>query len=229
MAEEEKREEEKIEKPSIDDRIKELEAMDLEKGEIVLKLYEEGYSTHDIMTRHLPLKVLKREKERAETGVLGAVEGAVKGSGYLEELKNMVRSQIGRTRELTEEFYNLGLGVLLASLRKSGLSIEDFQKIALHEEPLKAALKQAGLTAFKALEYYQSGLITKVEDERDQARAYASILDARIEEVKRKLDPKFRLEKMIYNLVLLSGSMKVDPEALTSLVDKWLGLEVIAA
>jgi hypothetical protein len=34
---------------------------------------------------------------------------------------------------------------------------------------------------------------------------------------------------MIYNLVLLSGSMKVDPEALTSLVDKWLGLEVIAA
>ena len=229
MVDEEKGEAEKIEKPSIDDRIKELEDMDLDKGEIVLKLYEEGYGTQEIMKHHLPLKVLKREKERAETGVLGAVEGAVKGSGYLEELKNMVRSQIGRTRELTEEFYNLGLGVLLASLRKSGLSIEDFQKIALHEEPLKAALKQAGLTAFKALEYYQSNLITKVEDERDQARAYASILDARIEEVKRKLDRKFRLEKMIYNLVLLSGSMKVDPEALTSLVDKWLGLEVIAA
>ena len=116
-------EEEKPEAPDedaqapIDIRLKDLEDMGLSKNDIVLRLYDEGYSTHDIMKRHLPLKALKRKRERVEASVIGSMEGGVKGPGYLEELKNMVRGQIGRTRELTEEFYNLGMGVLLASLQ----------------------------------------------------------------------------------------------------------------
>lgn len=217
------------EKPSIDDRIKTLEEEGCDKREITLKLYQEGYSTHEIMKRHLPVKVLKREKDREEPSVLGAVEGAVRGTGYLQEIKDMVRLQVGRTRELTDEFYNLGLGVLLASLSKAGMSMDDFRKIASQQGPLRDAFKKAGETAFKALEYYQSDLIVKVEAERDEARAYGSLLETQIEDVKRKIDPKMRMEKMIYNLALLSGSVKVDPAALSSLVDKWLQLEVIEA
>lgn len=216
-------------KAPIDERIRQLENEGFDKANITIKLYQEGYSTHEIMKRHLPLKVLKREKESPETSVLGAVEGAVKGTGFLQEFKDMVRAQIGRTRELTDEFYNLGLSVLLASLHKAGLSMDDFRKIASQEGPLREAFKKANDTVFKALEYYQSDLITRVENERDEARAFASLLEGQIEEVKKKIDPKIRLEKMVYNLVLLSGSVKVDPEALMSLVDKWLQLEVITA
>jgi len=216
-------------KPSIDERIKQLETEGKNKQEITVILYEEGYNTLEIMKRHLPLKALKKSKDSAEPAVLGAVEGVVKGTGYLQEIKDMVRLQVGRTRELTDEFYNLGLGVLLASLSKSGVSMDDFRKIASQQGPLRDAFKKAGDTAFKALEYYQSDLVTKVEAERDEARAYGSLLEVKLEEVKRKLDPKVRLEKMIFNLVLLSGSVKVDPDALTTLIDQWLQLEVIAA
>jgi len=214
----------------IDDRIKQLtEAGVTDKNQLVLTLYQEGYSTHLIMKRHLPLKALKRKKEKQEQSVLGAIEGGVKGPGYLEEFKNMIRSQISRTKDLTDEFYNLGFGVLLASLQKSGLTVEEFRKIVTKEGSLKAAFKRAGETAFKALEYYQSDLVTNVEKERDEARAYSAILESRIAEVKRNIDPKVRLEKMIYNLVLLSGTVKIDPNALSDLLDRWLRLEVIAA
>lgn len=216
-------------KPSIDERIKQLEEEGKDKREITVKLYEEGYNTLDIMKRHLPLKALKKSKESGEPAVLGAVEGAVKGTGYLQEIKDMVRLQIGRTRELTDEFYNLGLGVLLASLSKSGVTIDEFRKIASQQGPLREAFKRAGDTAFKALEYYQSDLITRVEAERDEARAYGSLLEVKLEDVKRRIDPKVRLEKMIYNLVLLSGTVKMDPDALTGLVHEWLDLEVIEA
>lgn len=216
-------------KPSIDERIKQLEEEGKDKREITVKLYQEGYNTLDIMKRHLPLKALKKSKESEEPSVLGAVEGAVKGTGYLQEIKDMVRLQIGRTREFTDEFYNLGLGVLLASLSKSGVTIDDFRKIASQQGPLREAFKKAGDTAFKALEYYQSDLITRVEAERDEARAYGSLLEAKVEDVKRRIDPKVRLEKMIYNLVLLSGTVKMDPDALTNLIHEWLNLEVIEA
>lgn len=225
---EDKRPDEEV-KPSIDERIKQLEDEGKTKAEITVILYQEGYNTLEIMKRHLPLKALKKVKESAEPAVLGSIEGAVKGTGYLQEIKDMVRLQIGRTRELTDEFYNLGLGVLLASLSKSGVSIDDFRKIASQQGPLREAFKKAGETVFKALEYYQSDLITKVEAERDEARAYGSLLEVKIEEVKRKIDPKVRLEKMIYNLVLLSGTVKMDPDALAKMIDAYLGLEVLAA
>lgn len=214
-------------KPSIDDRIKELTEQKLSKEEIVLALYKERYSTHEIMKRHLPLKALKlKQKKKTEdedSAVMSAVEGAVKGSGYLQEIKDMVRTQIGRTKELTDEFYNLGLGVLLASLRKSGISMDDFRKIAMQEGTLRDAFKQAGETVFKALEYFKSDLITRVEAERDEARAYVTTMETNVETLRKQLEPKARLEQMVYTY-LLSGS--VDPDVLISLIDKWLQMEI---
>lgn len=226
MDEEKETTEEEIEKPSIDDRIKELEAEGKSKTDMVLILYQEGYSTHEIMKRKLPLKALKRAKERKETGVLGAIEGSVKGAGYLDQLKDMIRTQIGRTRELTEEFYNLGLGVLFASLAKSGVSMEDFRKIAMQEGSLREAFKKAGETAFKALEYYQSDLVTQVEKERDEARAYSTILRTRVDELVKQLTPRIRLEKMI-QAYLFSGN--VENKTLMSLLDRWLEMEAVEA
>jgi len=213
------------EKPPIDDRIAELREQGYSNREIVRILYEEGYSTHDIMKRHLPLKALKSKErpERTDSLFMGALEGATKGVGYLEEFKEMMRRQIARSRELTEFFYNVGLGTLLASLRKSGMSMEDCRKIAIDQEGLKEALRRAGETAFKALEYYDSDLITKVEAERDEARAYASLLETKLEELTKNMEPKVRLERMIHTY-LLSGN--VDADVLTRLIDKWLSLEM---
>jgi len=206
----------------IDERIEELKKEGKTKPEMVLVLYQEGYNTGEIMRRKLPLNVLQRKKEREETGVLGAIEGSVKGAGYLDELKGMIRTQIGRTRELTEEFYNLGLGVLFASLSKSGVSMEEFRKIASQEGPLREAFKRAGETVFKALEYYQSDRARAVEKERDEARAYASMIETKVEELARNVDPKLRFERMIQTY-LFSG--KVDPEILVTMIDKWLAME----
>jgi len=221
-------EREKEERAPIDERIEELEKMGYSKADIVLQLYEEGYPTQEIMKRHLPLKALKRMKASEDEQFLGAMKGRVRGEGYLDEFKNMIRAQVSRSRELTELCGNVGLGVMFAALHKSGVGMDDFRRIALNEGTIKDALGKAAETAFKALEYYKSDRIIKVEEERDEARAYASLLEAQIEDLKRKLDPKFRLEKMIYNLVLLSGTARVDPNALMTLVDKWLELEVVA-
>jgi len=221
------KEEEKIEKakPTIDERIEELKAENKEPREITQILYEEGYSTHDIMRRHLPLKSLKKVPE-SEDSVMGAIAGTTKGAGYLDEFKTMIQRQIARSRELTEVFSNVGLGVLLASLRKSGLSMDDFRRIAMKQEGLKEALEKAGETAFKALEYYQSDLIKRVEDDRDEARSYACVLETKFGALAKQIDPKFRLERMIHTY-LLSGN--VAPETLMSLIDKWLEIEITEA
>lgn len=223
IEEQEIEEQEEIEKPAIDDRIEELKAQELNKEEIVLKLYDEGYNTGHIMKRYGgTLKVVKKRRARSEAGVMGALEGGVKGSGYLEEFKNMIRAQISRSRELTAVFYNLGLGTLFASLHKTGMNIEDFRKIASTKGGLKEALQKAGETAFKALEYYESDLITRVEGERDEARAYASLLETQMNKLIKDLDPRVRLEKMIQTY-LFAG--KVEPDTLMTLIDKWLSME----
>jgi hypothetical protein len=224
VSEDEKDEEDEETRPMITDRIEQLKKLGKNNAEIVVTLYDEGYSTKEIMEQHLPLKALKaKQEERADSQIMGIIEGTTKGTGYLNELKGMIRSQISRSRELTEFFYNVGIGTLLASLRKSGIGIEDFRKIALEQEGLKKALTAAGETAFKALEYYQSDMVGKVEAERDEARAYASVLETRTGEFVKQLDPRFRLERMI-QAYLLSGN--VDADTLTTLIDKWLSIEV---
>lgn len=210
------------ERLTIDERIKELEDQGATKETITQTLYEEKYSTQEIMKRHLPLKSLKK-KPTSDAAAINAMGGTVKGTGYLQEFKDMIQQQISRNRELTDVFYNIGLGSLLAALNKAGLSMEDFRKIALKKEGLREALESAGKTIFKALEYYESDLITKVEDERDGARAYATILETKVKELVESLDPKIRLEKMV-QAYLFSGN--VEPDVLMALIDKWLAMEV---
>ena len=209
-------------RPTIDERIAELEAESKTKEEMVLILYNEGYSTREIMARKLPLKALKTRPE-SDDSIMGAIAGTAKGSGYLDEFKTMIRSQISRSRELTEVCSDVGLGVLLAGLSKSGVTMDEFQRIALKREGLREALVRAGETAFKALEYYQSDLVGTVEGERDEARAYASLLESRLEELMKYTDPRIRMERMIQTYLLSGGS---DTEVLTSLLDKWLAMEV---
>ena len=223
-AREEKEKENQLEeKPGIDERIEQLKKAGVtDNKKITQILYAEGYSTHEIMRRHLPLKALKKKPDDDES-VMSAIGGTTKGPGYLEEFKTMIQQQISRSRQLTDVFYNVGLGALLAALRKSGIEIEDFRKIALTREGLQGALMKSGETIFKALEYYESDLVTKVEDERDEARAYASLLETRVGTLIKNLDPKLRLEKMIQTY-LFSGN--VVPETLLALIDKWLALEI---
>lgn len=212
-------------KSSIDERIKELKETNPEvtNADLVRILYDEGYNTGEIMKRHLPLKVLKNRPQQTDETVMGAVEGvAPKGAGYLEELKTMIRMEISRSRELTEAFYNLGLGALLASLHKSEMSVSEFRKIALQEGTLKDALHSAGDTVFKALEYYNSDAVSKVEAERDEARAAYTVSNAQLEELRKGLTPGVRLERMI-TAYLLSGNVTAD--ALSELLDRWLGME----
>lgn len=210
------------ERLTIDERIKELEDQGATKETITQTLYEEKYSTQEIMKRHLPLKSL-RKKPGDTVSVMGALAGSTKGPGFLDEFKTMFQQQISRNRELTDVFYNIGLGSLLAALNKAGLSMEDFRKIALKKEGLREALESAGKTIFKALEYYESDLITKVETERNEARAYSTILETKVKELVESLDPKIRLEKMV-QAYLFSG--RVEPDVLMSLIDKWLAMEV---
>lgn len=208
--------------PNIDERLDQLKAQGYDKKEITQILHQEGYNTRDIMERHLPLRSLKR-RPTDEDSIMGVMAGTSKGPGYLEELKAMIQTQIGRSRELTEAFSNIGLGIVLASLRKSGMPIDRFKDIALNKGSLMTALERAGETAFKALEYYQSDLVTKVEDERDEARVYASVLETKVRALMKDLDPKFRLEKMILTY-LLSGAP--EPDTLMTLIDKWLSIEL---
>ena len=208
----------------IDDRIRELKEKDLSRKEIVTIMHGEGYPTAEMMKRGLPIRALeKREREASDRSVMGAIEGSVRGEGYLYEFKNMIRAQISRSRELTQKCFNIGLGTILAALSKSAISMDDFRRIAQEEGPLNEALTKAGETAFKALEYYQSDLVTEVEAERDEARAYASVMEAKVEDLLKGLDPKMRLEKMI-QVYMLSGS--VEPDTLIPLIDKWLGMEI---
>jgi lambda repressor-like predicted transcriptional regulator len=211
--------------PPIEDRVKELRAEGLSEADIVFRLYDEGYPTQDIMKMGFSLRHLARRRKMEEKDLMTTLEGpAGRGEGYLAELKTMIRAEISRTRELTELFYDVGLGVLLAALRKSGMKIEDYRKIALERGAVREALKTAGETAFKALDYYESDVVSKLEEERDEARVAYSLIAAKLKELTESLDPKIRLEKMIHTY-LASGN--VDANVLTTLIDKWLNVEVV--
>ena len=216
--------EEEIEqtKPNIVDRIKQLREQKKNNSEIALILYDEKYATTEIMKQRLPLAALRTRKKAQESSVQDSLAGSTKGPGYLDEFKGMIRAQINRSRVLTETFSNIGLAVLLAGLSKSGISMDDFRKIVGSPDEMRVALEKAGETAFKALEYYQSDLITRVEKERDEARAYATILETQAEGLIKQLDPRIRFERMIQTY-LFSG--RCEPEPLLTLIDKWLAME----
>lgn len=215
------------ERPHFEDRLEELEASEMAKKDVCRTLIFEGYNPRLLVAKFggLYAKVMrqiKAERGKEEAPILGAIAGPTKGPGWLEEVKEMVRSQMSRSRELTEVFSDIGLGILLASLSKSGMNMEEFQKIALKREGLRESLIRAGETAFKALEYFESDLVSSVEAERDDARAYASYLESQWVTLSKQLDPKFRLEKMIQTYLLSGGA---DGDILMSMIDKWISIE----
>lgn len=218
------------ERSPIDERIKELKEQnpDITPTELVNIIHSEGYRTTEMMKHGLQLRLLaadtskKKPSEPTDTNIQTAIAGYTKGKGYVEEFQSMVRAQISKSKEFTEFFYSIGMGVLLGGLNKSGMTMDEFRKIALEENGLRAALARSGETAFKALEYYQSDLITKVETERDEARAAYVVTNARLEELAKGLTPGVRLERMI-TAYLLSGD--VTAEALSELLDRWLNME----
>lgn len=149
---------------------------------------------------------------------------------YLQELKDMIRAEIGKTRELTEAFYDYGINILLATLSKSGSSVEDFKKVAKGEASLRTALNKAAETVFRALDLYRSGAVRKLkervrvlEEERDGARAAYAYAGAKMKEfarvVERSLEPLLRLEGLI---MFYLTSCKVSADVLAMLLDVWL-------
>jgi hypothetical protein len=197
-----------------------------QKWEFLISMYPENVRKM-LLEKDESLATSEKLEEKAEDArdrtIMTLIEGAVRGEGYLQELKNMIRAQISRTREFTELCYNVGLGVLAAALSKSGINIDEFRKITKDEGPLRDALMTAAETAFKALEYYQSDVIKKLEEERDEARVAYSYVSAQLKSLMKEMEPKLRLERMINNY-LLSGN--VDPNVLTTLIDKWLAIEI---
>jgi hypothetical protein len=193
-----------------------------QKWEFLISMYPEDVRRM-LLERDESLATSEKAEDARDRTIMTLIEGAVRGEGYLQELKNMIRAQISRTREFTELCYNVGLGVLAAALSKSGINIDEFRKITKDEGPLRDALMTAAETAFKALEYYQSDVIKKLEEERDEARVAYSYVSAQLKSLMKEMEPKLRLERMINNY-LLSGN--VDPNVLTTLIDKWLAIEI---
>ena len=217
--------------PPIEDRIKQLEAERKEKRDIVNILYTEGYLPKDIMSQGMSLRYIRKKTDVDDNTIQAIIAGVPgKGLGYIAEWKELVRHQMSTSRQLTNVFYDLGLTILLASLSKSGLTIEEFSKIFKEEGQLRAALTTASETAFNALEYYKADAMSNLEKERDEARAYSILLEDSMDKVSKELeqalDPKLRLEKMIYNMVLMSGSTPIDPQALQTLINSWLTIEI---
>lgn len=211
----------------IQERIEELKKEGKEKKAIVNILYTEGYKTKSIMMQGYSLRSLKTTSTLEDDDIQKTIAGAPgKGPGYIAEWKELVRRQMSRSRQLTEVFYDLGLTVLMASLAKSGLTTEDYRKIFADESSLREALMTAAQTSFKALEYFEADAMTNLERERDNARAAYALLETEISKLSDSLDPKLRLEKMVYNLILTSGSTNIDPNALTALINKWVDLEI---
>jgi len=215
----------------ITERIEELKKEGKENKDIVNILYEEGYNTRSIMMQGFSLRSLKTKTSVDDEEVQSVIAGSPgKGSGYLSEWKELVRRQMSQSRQLTEVFYDLGLSVLLASLSKSALTTDEYRQIFAEPGKLREALMGASQTAFKALEYYKADAMKALEKERDDARSYASLLESEFAKIAKSLDealdPKLRLEKMIYNLVLMSGTSPVDPNAIATLLDKWLAIEI---
>jgi len=193
--------------PPIKSRIAELKKEGItDRKEIAHALYSEGYPTAEIMRSRLPIRGLKSRTvagrgKMDDDSTQAILASGTRGTGYMQELKDMVRRQVSLSSEFASACTNAGVQVVLSALRRTELKPEEVRRVFTDKDNLKAVVDKATETALKALEYYDSDRITKVENERDEARAYACLLEAQIDDIKRRLDPKFRLEKMIYNLV----------------------------
>jgi hypothetical protein len=187
------------------------------------KLREEGFWTSTV-AKLTGLKPAQQPRSDADESLVEKVTGPPgKSVGLAEPLRDMVRITIGRSTELTEVCNSVGLAALFAALAKSGLSMEDFKKIGLSKGSLREALEKGGEIIFRALECYDSNRFKELEEERDEARAYASMLSAQSKELIKQLNPKLELKSLMDSYILSGG---VDDKIVTTLIDKWLSIEV---
>lgn len=164
-------------------------------------------------------------KVQDDEGVQAAIAGPQgRREGYLAEQKELIRKVFSRNRELIEFTNDLGLTVLLAALSKTGLTAEGFQKIFQGKENLRDSLNKAGDFCFTAIDTYGTDVVMKLEKDRDTARGQVIVLEQLISKARQEFDPAYRLELMITNLILSSGTTQIDPQALDILVDKWVRL-----
>lgn len=215
-----------------EERIKVLKEEGKTNKEICLILEHEGVNPQLIITqfggaytaaKRDERKQAEASQESAEDRVQLDLQGRGGKDGWLVEIQTMIAAQVQKSRELTTFCFNQGLAVLLASLYKTGMTMDDFRKIALTQTGLAEALQKAAEIPYKALDAFESDRYALLENERDGARMYASTLEVSRDELMKNLDPKIRLERMIISY-LLSGN--VDPNVLTPLIDKWLSLEL---
>ena len=203
--------------PPIEEKLKEL-GDKVSRDDAAKLLYEEGYPTQELMRVGLPLKSLKIDRK----DLAGAMEGNVRGPGYVDELKHMITKQISLSREFAEACTNAGVQVVLAALKKTPVAPEEYRAIFKNVDSLTSIVDKATDTALRALDAYNSDQYRKLEEERDEARFAYSMMAARMKELTESLDPSLSIEKMIHTY-LMSGN--VDPNVLMSLLDKWLTLK----
>jgi len=215
----------------IDERVEELKEEGLSREDIARTLYEEGYPTQAIMSRGYPLAALRKRgrNEVDDRTVQAAVKGTTRGPGYLQELKDMIKTQISLSREFAEACTTAGVKVLFAALKMGGVSEEEIGQITTNVGALENVVDKATKMALKAIEYYDAERIEQLERERDEARAMVVLLEAQLDKIKQSLDPLVRLERMIYNLALLSGTVKVDHNVIMAIMEKWLAMQVVAS
>lgn len=144
--------------------------------------------------------------------------------GYVSELREFIRKAISKSTDLSTVANDLGLSILLAGLQKTGLSKDEFEAVFEGKKPMVDILRRAGIFCFEALDSYGTNAVLNLRNQRDEARARLVIFESRVEELGKKLDPAWRMEQMIYNLVITSAQVQVDPNVLDTLIDKWIAL-----
>lgn len=211
--------------PPIDERIEELKKEKLGKREIAQALYEEGYSTQEMMHNGYPPSLLAGRSKRklSDEDVQAAVRGATRGPGYLQELKSMIQKQISLSREFAESCTTAGVKVLFAALKRGSVSEEDISRITRDVGALENVVDKATQTALKAIEYYNVEHIKQLEEERNEARVAYSLAVAQLKDQQRRLEPRKSLERLIYTYIV-SGN--TDGNVLTTLIDKLLTMEM---
>lgn len=215
------------ERSSFEERLKELEASEMNKHDICRTLVLEDYNNRLIVAKFggLYAKVvreIKAERGTEDESHLGALAGTAKGEGYLDEQKARIRFEFSRDTVVMKFVVDLGWAAFLAGLSKAGIPPDNLRMVASDPESFSKVLMPIRETVCNAIKYYQSDAVSKVEGERDEARAAYTIVRSQLEDLAKGLTPGIRLERMI-TAYLLSGN--VTPEVTVELVERWINME----
>ena len=214
---------------------------DLEKAKkLVDELREKGIpedELEDIVRKEVPnaavLSHLFKKSGKAfktagdDEGVQSTMMGPQgRGAGYLERQKDLIRKIFSTNAYLIEFTNDLGLTVLLAALSKVGLPAEHFRQLLDGKGDMREAFKKAGDLCFNAIDKYGTDITMELQLERDTARGQLLVMEQLLNRAIRSMDPITRLENVVTNMILTSGTTDIDPQALSTLIDKYVGMLV---